>query len=243
MGSGQNSTAAGAASEPSGRNELCPGAAQLCEDFESQSLDGWNKLETGGSLTVDSSRAFSGGSALSVEIPPNQRGGFIERVGAPLFPLVSGTLWGRVMVYFESVPDGHSDIVRGAALGGSVPWYNVGEQHGEILLNYYAGAPSDCWARPSPGKPVSIGTWTCWEWSFDGNANELSFWIDGQLSRRVSSLGDGCVTGGNQVWAAPEFQSLRLGEFIAQPSSSPTRLWLDAVAVSTAGRVGCPGEP
>ncbi|MEY2934093.1 MAG: hypothetical protein RL033_4842 [Pseudomonadota bacterium] len=235
------SAAQPAVTEPSAAGAaLCPGTAQLCEDFESGGLDGWTKLETGGTLTLDSAHAFSGTSALLVDIPPNQRGGFIESTGAPLFPLPSRAMWGRVMVYFESVPDGHSDVVRGAALGGGVPWYNVGEQHGEILLNYYSGAPSDCWARPSPGKPVPIASWSCWEWIFDGSANELVFWIDGQLSRQVSALGDGCVTGGNQVWSAPEFQSLRIGEFIAQPSAVPTRLWLDAVAVSTTGPVGCP---
>lgn len=222
---------------------LCPSNAQLCDDFENGSLDDWNKLETGGTITLDSSHAFSGSAALSVQTPSNQRGGFIERAGAPLFPLPNGAFWGRLMVYFDSVPDGHSDLVRGAPAGGGVPWYNVGEQHGEILLNYYNNAPSDCWARPSPGKPVPSGTWMCWEWSFDNTTNEEVFWIDGQLSRRVSAVGDGCVTGGNQVWGAPEFGSLRLGEYIAQPSNVPTELWIDAVAVGTAGRLGCPGAP
>lgn len=56
-------------------------------------------------------------------------------------------LWGRMMVYFEGVPDGHTDLARGN--GG--PNYDVGEQHDSIMLNYYAGsAATDCWARSTP---------------------------------------------------------------------------------------------
>jgi hypothetical protein len=86
-------------------------------------------------------------------------------------------------------------------------------------------------------------TWTCWEWNFDTANNRMQFWIDGQLSREVDGVGDGCVAGGNQVWTAPELGSLRIGEYIAQPSAIPTRLWLDDVAVSTEARVGCPASP
>ena len=143
-------TAAGATT-----GELCPASAVICEDFEDGNLDGWTQLVTGGTLAIDSAHAANGTSALSINIPANQRGGFIERTGAPLFPLPGKAMWGRVMVYFDSVSDGHTDVVRGAPVGGGTPWYNVGEQHGEILLNYYDGAAADCWARPSPGRPVA----------------------------------------------------------------------------------------
>jgi hypothetical protein len=71
----------------------------------------------------------------------------------------------------------------------------------------------------------------------------MQFFIDGELSREVDGVGDGCVAGGNQVWAAPQIGSLQIGEYIAQPSPIPTRLWLDDVAVSTEARVGCPAPP
>jgi len=219
---------------------LCPASALVCDDFEDGNLDGWTTLPSGGTITVDTTHARSGTSALSINIPGNQRGGFIERKGAPLFPLPAGQLFGRVMVYFDSVPDGHSDIVRGAPVGGSTPWYNVGEQHGEILLNYYNGAASDCWARPSPGRRVPIQTWMCWEWIFDSTRNEMQFFIDGVLSRRVTGTGDGCLSNPAQTWFAPTFGSLRLGEYIAEISATPTRIWLDDVALGTTGRLGCP---
>ena len=219
---------------------LCPSNALVCDDFEDGNLTGWNILPAGGAITVDTTHARSGRAAMSINIPGNQRGGFIERTGAPLFPLPAGQIFGRVMVYFDSVPDGHSDIVRGAPSGGGIPWYNVGEQHGQILLNYYNGAASDCWARPSPGKIIPIATWMCWEWSFDSTRNEMQFWIDGVLSRRVTATGDGCLTNPTQTWVAPQFSSIRLGEYIAEISATPTRIWLDDVAIGTSGRVGCP---
>ncbi|MGC4091127.1 MAG: hypothetical protein QM756_25285 [Polyangiaceae bacterium] len=217
----------------------CPSNALFCEDFERGTLDGWNTLLTSGTLELSSAQAASGNGALSITIPPNQRGGFIERAGAPLFPLPKKALWGRLMVYFDGVSDGHTDIVRGAASGGGTPWYNVGEQHGEIMLNYYSGA-ADCWARPSPGKVVAQHAWTCWEWGFDGSTNELRFFIDGTLSRSVSVTGDGCLSGEATPWAAPEFGSLRIGAYIAELRDSTMQVYIDDVAVGTDGRLGCP---
>ena len=224
-------------------NVLCPATALVCDDFEDGNLDGWTSMPAGGTITIDGTHATSGRNALSITIPGNQHGGFIERHGAPLFPLPGNVLYGRLMVFFDSIPPGHSDIVRGAPAAGGTPWYNVGEQLGQILLNYYNGAPTDCWARPNPVRPIAAQTWMCWEWSFNGPQNQMVFWIDGQQSRTVNMLGDGCVTGGNQTWVAPQFGSIRLGEYIAEISATPTRIWIDDVAIGTQGRIGCPPAP
>jgi len=221
----------------------CPSHAQVCDDFEDGNLDGWTKLESGGTFTIDGTHVVSGKNALSLSIPAGKAGGFLERTGAPLFPLPNSAMFGRVMVYFDSVVDGHSDIVRGAPKGGGTPWYNVGEQHGQILLNYYAGAAADCWARPSPSKAVPARKWMCWEWSFDGAKNEMQFFMDGQLLRKVSAKGDGCLQNSGATWTAPKFESLRIGEYVAEISSTPTRIWLDDIAVSTTERVACPAQP
>jgi hypothetical protein len=191
-------------------------------------------------LEVQTLQAASGKSALGIEIPPNQRGGFIEKRGAPLFPLPAKAMWGRMMVYFDGVSDGHTDFVRGATTSGGTPWYNVGEQHGEVMLNYYNGAAADCWARPSPTKVVAQKAWTCWEWRFDGNTNEMEFWIDGQPSRRVMGTGDGCLSNAKTTWAAPEFGRLSIGSYIAEPKATTMKMWIDDIAVGTQARIGCP---
>ena len=233
-------TAGSAGSNQAGNaSAACPAGALVCDDFEDGNLDGWKKLESGGKLSIDMAQAKSGTHALLVDIPANQRGGFLELSGAPLFPLPNKLIWGRALVYFDTTVDGHTDVIRGAAAGGNTPQYNIGEQHGDILINYYNGPTQDCWARPQPSKVVPLKTWICWEWSFDGNANELQFFIDGQLSRKVTKTGDGCGQG-NATWAAPDFASLRIGQYIAQVSNNETKLWIDDVAIGNTMRLGCP---
>ncbi|RYZ08052.1 MAG: hypothetical protein EOO73_10185 [Myxococcales bacterium] len=231
------SGAAGAA----GSGNLCPPHAQVCLDFESGDYPGWNKKESGGTITVDGAHARHGQRSLLITTPANQRGGMIENHGAPLFPLPSKKMWGRVMVYFEGVPDGHTDLIRGSAANGG-PNYNVGEQHDSIMLNYYAGSrATDCWARPKPEKKVPDQTWMCWEWSFDSANNAVEYWLDGALLRSVNGTGDGCLEG-NGVWKAPaSFESVSVGEQIAELSPNTAfKLWVDDVAVSNTERVGCP---
>jgi len=142
-------------------------------------------------------------------------------------------------VYFESLPAGHTDFIRGAATDGQTPWYNVGEQTGKVLLNYFGGG-SDCWARPSPSTNIPLQTWMCWEWVFDGVADQLQFFIDGELSRTVDGVGDGCS--GPNVWTAPQFNYLAIGAYNAQPNNAPSvgKMWFDDVAVSTTARLDCP---
>ena len=60
---------------------LCPPSALVCEDFEDGKADGWSALVSG--MTINGTHAASGTKALSLNIPANQRGGFISYKGAP----------------------------------------------------------------------------------------------------------------------------------------------------------------
>lgn len=243
---GQAGTAAGGAAGAGGSasTPLCPTHAQLCLDFEDGAYSGWNKKESGGTVSVDKTRFSHGAQSLLISVPVGQAGGMIENRGAPLFPLPQKQLWGRMMIYFEGVPDGHTDVARSNG-GNGGPNYNVAEQHDSIMLNYYAGSQAtDCWARPKPEKKVPDKTWTCWEWRFDSAKNQMDFWMDGALLRSVDMNGDGCLVG-NGVWQAPPtFESISVGELIAERSNSTAyKTWIDDVAVSNSARVGCPGAP
>ena len=212
---------------------LCPPAALVCEDFEDGRADGWSPLATG--MSVSTTHASSGTNSLAITIPANGRGGMITLKGPPLFPLVNKTMWGRVMVWFDSISDGHTDIIRGQAAAGGNPLYNVAEQHGAYMLNYYNGSPAtDCWARPVPPTPtlVPLGKWMCWEWRFDAGNNDMQFFVDGALYRRVTMTGDGCLTG-NGVWVAPpDFGIVGIGANIAELRPTVMQMWF----VSTNGR-------
>ena len=233
----------GGASAPPLGTASCPPNALLCEDFDDGAFQGWTSVLTSGSLEIDSRQAFSGTNALSINVPANQRGGFLQQTGAPLFPLQNNQMWGRVMVYFDSLSPGHTDFVRGAPANTNPPWYNVAEQTGDVLLNYYNGADFDCWARPAGGKTLELGAWMCFEWNFDGNADTMQFYIDGALEREVSATGDGCLSGQASLWDAPEFGSLQIGQYIAEIGSTEAQMWLDDIAVGTESRIGCPPAP
>jgi len=240
---GQSSAGAagdGASGSAGGGGTLCPSNAAFCEDFEDGNLDGWSKNESGGTLVVNAAKPAHGVNSLQVDVPAMQYGGAIVRNGAPLFPLPSQRMWGRLMIYFDTIADGHTDFIRGAASNGSTPQYNIAEQHGEVMLNYYNGSSADCWARPMPGKVVPLKTWMCWEWSFDGEANQMEFYIDGTLSRRVDGTGDGCLSNPTQTWVAPTFAELRIGEYVAERSPDAQRIWIDDIAVGAESRIGCP---
>jgi hypothetical protein len=243
-GAGDGGGASGTGGDAAGgavSTALCPPSALVCEDFEDGKADGWSALATG--MTIDTVHAASGKNALSLNIPANGRGGFITRKGAPLFPLVNKTMWGRVRVWFDSASDGHTDIVRGQAASGGNPTYNVGEQHGAYMLNYYNGSSAtDCWARPKAPTPtvVALGKWMCWEWSFNAGTNNMQFFVDGTLYRAVNMTGDGCLTG-NGTWVAPaDFGSVSIGAYIAETRPTVMQLWIDDIAIGTEQRIGCP---
>jgi hypothetical protein len=217
----------------------CADPAVVCDDFEAGDLARWTKVETGGTFAIDSMHAYGGKSAVKLTIPANQRGGFLEQKGAPLFPLVNNTVWGRMMVFYESMANGHFDTIRGAPAGGGTPWCNIGGQGKALLFNYYSGN-HDCWGTPNPKPPITTNKWMCWEWKYDGSKNEMDLWIDGKPTHSVVGVGGGCVSGGNATWAAPTFGSVRLGEFNAQTDGAQTRMWMDDIAIGTSGRIGCP---
>jgi hypothetical protein len=220
---------------------LCPAHAQLCLDFEDGAFTGWTK--SGNTLVVDETQHSHGSKALHISVAVNASGGMLVNQGAPLFPLPLKQLWGRMMVYFDGVPDGHTDMVN--AKGQGAANYNVGEQHASIMLNYYAGSSAtDCWARPKPEKKVPDKTWMCWEWRFDSAKNEIDYWMDGTLLRSVKGTGDGCLQG-NITWQAPPaFESISIGERVAERSSTTAyQAWIDDVAISNSARVGCPSAP
>jgi hypothetical protein len=217
----------------------CPDPAVVCDDFEASNLSEWNVLETGGTFAIDQMHAYGGKSSVRLTIPAKQRGGFLEKMGSPLFPLVNNTSWGRMMVFFESMASLHFDTIRGAPVGGGTPWYNVGGQYKALLFNYYSG-DKDCAGYPKPNPGIPTNKWMCWEWKFDGSKNELDLWIDGTLIYTVLGTGSTCVTGGAPMWAAPTFGSIRIGEYNAQTEAVQTRMWMDDVALGSTGRIVCP---
>jgi hypothetical protein len=62
-----------------------------------------------------------------------------------------------------------------------------------------------------------------------------------QRDGRVKGTGDGCLQG-NGTWQAPAaFESISVGERVAERSSTLAyQAWIDDVAISNSARIGCP---
>jgi len=242
-GSGATSGDAGPGGAADGGPVPC-GNAIVCDDFESYVLGGgfgaWRQNGTSGTLAVDQTHAFSGKQSAHFLINAGaNRRVQLERSGAPLFPAMNNTFWGRVMLWAKDLPgmsdtenkNVHYDVIQGS--GADPGEYRVAGMGG-VLLNY---EPHDCYYGTQ--KVIPQNRWACWEWLFDGTRNVIEFYIDGQLQARVESKGQGCVDGTDSVWDAPTFSRLRMGFVNYQSKAGTTDLWMDDFAAGSA-RIGCP---
>jgi hypothetical protein len=235
----------------------CSAPALLCEDFENITPGSnlgptWTIDQSGGTLTVDTTRPFAGTKGLHIKANANASSLLqIVKQGAPLFPVAKNAFFGRMMIWITQQPTGavHFNTVQangllpGSALIGK---YAYGAMYGRYMAGYTvrtsetASPTIDCGKSGTAGYPEK--SWVCAEWQFDGPNNEMHYWINGQAQTSVDviKVGGGCTgtqpAGG--VWQAPAFNKLMIGWY-AQPFPSAIDVWIDDIVVSTE-RVGCP---
>lgn len=231
----------------------CSGAL-LCDDFEDDApgMPGapWAVSTSQATLEVIEGDAYSGTRAIHITTEGGDgtyRRAFMSVEGAPVFPIASNVVWGRMMARFASVPAGavHWTNIQGEGdvegMGFRGLYRYGGMNDGRILANYETqGVGSDCWRNSQTVMPS--GTWTCLEWHYDGPTDTMEFFVDGAPIDDVSVIGqgDGCIThdtGDN--WYAPVFDTMRLGWEHYQATGAQ-EMWLDDVALDDE-RIGCPG--
>ena len=232
----------------------------------------WGAQQTNGSVTVDTERAFSGQSSVKATTLSTAASGstykaaFIN-LSTAVFPREDNAVYGRMMFYLESAPlaNVHWTIVDATGdiagedysatyrYGGQLPIPEGGPFTGnQLMANYdtvdFYGTPSvgpntDCY-RHANGTPVPVGSWTCAEWFFDGQANAMRFWLDGEeiSAIAIDGTGDGCVAQpADYTWTAPSFSRIDVGWESYQEDDERT-IWIDDVAIGTE-RIGCPAAP
>ncbi|HEV3189239.1 MAG TPA: hypothetical protein VGY54_02020 [Polyangiaceae bacterium] len=237
---------------------LCPAGALLCDDFEkymsaADLAAAWRVTATAATLQVDATKPFKGNQGLHISAPGGgTHTAVIVKEGAPIFPIPGNIFFGRMMVWVNQVPTGgvHWNNVQSAGLlpnSTQTAKYGWGGMFGTIMAGYTvrndpAGAAVvDC--SKSSAMTLPVKRWVCVEWKFDGAADEMHYWFDGQLLADVDVIKTGttCVTpqppGG--IWHAPVFSNLTLGWAQYQASPVAIDMWIDEVAVHTQ-RVGCP---
>jgi hypothetical protein len=202
-----------AATGSMGGNDACSGI--FCEDFEEGHLDPakWGTATAyGGTLTVQQQVVHGGRFALKVHTAgantTNGNGSWAEIVTKNAPAALRGTaVWGRAYFMFpEAVGTGtaiasHLDMVFGGNVGTGP---NLGPDPFP-KLRYYAAAvaqfgkgfqlcfdllddpvhPELCAYPPNQGVPVM--SWTCMEWQFDDNPDQMTIWLDGKLVGTLDS--------------------------------------------------------
>ena len=233
-----------------GVSRCATAGVQLCEDFESGTLDRATWAVSGTAPVIDGVQHARGTHALHI----TQNGNGLSSIKeTKTFPEPNDTYFGRAFVYFKSLPTppgmtyAHWTII--AASGTGVP----GEirvsgqlQSGVNLFgvgtdNRTDGGTGD-WTSSDkdPGgtpSPVPLGQWLCIEWMHKGDTSETAFWWDATAHPSLSTTSS--THGGNNVpFLLPQFTNVWLGWQEYQTSTEPFEMWIDEIAIDT-GRIGC----
>jgi hypothetical protein len=237
-----------------GASRCAQANVQLCEDFESGTLDATTWTTIGAKPVIDGVQKARGGKALHLMITGNGQTAIRE---TRTFPEPKNTYYGRVFVYFASLPTPTADFTYAhwtmlAASGTGVT--------GEIRVSGQMQNGKSLWGvgtdnRVDPngtgdwtnsdkdpnGKPVGVptGQWMCIEWMHKGDTNETRFWWDGVEHPSLYTM-PSTPHGGNPMepYILPQFTNVWLGWAEYQVTTEPFELWLDEIAIDK-DRIGC----
>jgi hypothetical protein len=218
----------------------------------------WKANQSGGTLTIDTTRAHSGKQSvkMSAAMSTGYRSILMSLSRTGVVPIANNHLFGTMAFYLDSAPTTsvHWTFIDGfgATSAGYHALYRYGGQTpaatgNTLMANYDTpdsyGAPpvgpsSDCWLHSKTVVPTA--TWSCAEWEFDGPNNTMRFWLDGAplTDLTMTGTGQGCVhQPATFTWLAPTFSRIDLGWESYQADAART-IWIDDVAIGSV-RLGC----
>lgn len=239
-----------------GASRCAAAHVQLCEDFESGAVDPEIWTVVGTAPVVDDQQAARGQHALHIKMDGNGPSLIKE---TKTFPAANDTYFGRMFVYFQSLPVPSADFpyshwtfaaASGTGVKGEVRLSGQ-LQHGVNLFGVGTDSLDDPngsgdWTNPDqdPGpngtpSPVPSGQWLCIEWMHDGAHNQTRFWWDGTEHPSLATTPATPHLGNANVpFTLPSFTDLWVGWYEYQKTTQPFELWIDEVAVDS-GRIGC----
>jgi hypothetical protein len=236
----------------------------------------WSPVQTNGSVIVDATHPFRGGKAVKATTLSTAASGqtykraLIGLASAPVIPVPNNAFYGRMMFYLESAPQASlhwtfidatgpipgQDYTSTYRYGGQFPLVEDGAFKGsQLMANYdtndFYGTPSrgpntDC-SQQSDKQVVPVGKWSCAEWYFDGQSNQMKIWLDGTAvtSAEVDGKGMGCTGVDAKAvpdypWTAPTFSRIDMG-WESYATDDERTIWIDDVVISST-KVGCPDK-
>jgi hypothetical protein len=235
-----------------GASRCADAGVQLCEDFESGTLNKSIWTAAGTAPVIDTMQAARGTHALHI----TQHGDGLSYIKETMtFPEPHDTYYGRVFVYFKSLPTPpaltYAHWTMLAASGTGIP----GEirvsgqlQNGKNLFgvgtdNRNDGGSGD-WTNSDNdpnGMPVAVPTnkWLCIEWMHKGDTNETALWWDA-VGHPSLSTDAGVKHGGMPLnpYDLPQFNQLWVGWQEYQTSTEVFESWIDEIAIDVE-RIGC----
>lgn len=252
------------ASIDAARGVVC-GAQKLCETFDTlpagalanNAMIGGFKadVQTGGTLAIDTTRAFSGTHSLKAHIDAGGGGGGrLWASGGALFAPTRRHLYGRFMMWNANDSNsihwtlfGASGVVpTGSPAAGHTTTYlfSAADDKNWMAVFYDNQTTQDCWNHASEPIPVATPTdhWTCVAFEADAEAIHYRLSLDGRAinSFSVNTTGQGCLAvPGNTPWYGPSFDRFYLGAMSFHPMSGSLDVWFDDLVVDTAP-VLCP---
>jgi hypothetical protein len=238
-------------------------AALVCDDFEAltpQAVPMGELFATAGSgsVVVDTTRAWSGKNSvkLSTTAGSDFKTAMLTYGDPGVQPSQGNIYYGRMMFWLESAPAQAVTwtIIAGAGLVPGESYhanYRYGGHDNQLQAAYETpdsydtppiGPSTACW--DDSAQLVPTGTWTCAEWKFDGERDQMQLWLEGVEipDLHMQGTGEGCTKQpASYQWTAPTFTQLYVG-WESYSVDEPRTIWIDDVALSTQ-RTGCPAPP
>jgi hypothetical protein len=234
---------------------------QLCEDFESGSVNPAIWSYVGTHPVVDGKQAARGSKALHVTVPGNGASLIKE---TETFPEPNDTYWGRIFVYFGALPTfvsvdagltyAHWTFAYATGTGptaaGQIRLSGQLQKTGANYINHFGVGTDDRvddagtgdWTTsdddpPSDPAAVPASSWVCIEWLHSGATNETRLFWDAVAHPSLHTTAS--VHGGNtNPYVMPQFDAVAIGWQEYQATTETFDMWVDEIAIDTA-RIGC----
>lgn len=233
-----------------GSSRCAQADVQLCDGFETGVLDKSIWAAEGTPPVIDSLEHARGTSALHI----TQTGNGLSYIKeTKTFPEMNDTYWGRIFVFFKSLPAApltyaHWTFIAASGTGVTGEIRVSGQfQNGANLFgvgtdNRVDDAGTGDWTNsdrdpPSGPTAVPLNQWLCIEWLHEGDTNETRFYWDGVEHPSLST--SATMHGGNSnPFLLPQFTNLWVGWQEYQTTTETFELWIDEIAIDSA-RIGC----
>jgi polysaccharide lyase-like protein len=233
-----------------GSSRCAEAGVQLCEGFENGVLDKAIWTVEGTTPVIDGLQHARGNGALHITQPGN---GLSYIKETKTFPEVGDTYWGRIFVFFKSLPAApltyaHWTFIAASGTGVSGEIRVSGQlQNGANLFgvgtdNRVDDAGTGDWTnsdRDPPGAPMAVplNQWLCIEWLHEGDTNQTRFFWDGVEHPSLAT--SATMHGGNMnPFILPKFTNLWVGWQEYQTTTETFELWVDEIAIDSS-RIGC----